>query len=352
MNEEILKMDGIMKTMFQLSAKLLIYLVEAVFDHHFDPKETTVDLGNTELSGLAFSAIRGDLFVTLTDKTKSITYQFEFQTDYDGKMSIRLMDYGMRKAIADTRKRFKAADRKSRNKTLLFEFPRQTVIFLEHDARIGDTLPVQIKLPDGQIVGYDVPVMKYWEYTAAELKKQKLYILLPLQVFKVRARMREIKKEKGSAAAKRLLFNAEFKNLIDDTSKTLAVLGDLYNANEIASDDLQMMLEAMTSLSGYIYEHFADYSDTNKEMNKMVKKLFDPVIWNDGKIEGEKKGKRDGKLEEGKNILLLQLRRKLEDVPPEIIRKIKEIKTLKTIENLSLHIFDIDGPYDVNLYLD
>jgi len=52
----------------------------------------------------------------------------------------------------------------------------------------------KLRLPDGQEIRFSVPVLKYWEYSAEDLKNKKMYALLPLQVFKARKRIKTIYK--------------------------------------------------------------------------------------------------------------------------------------------------------------
>lgn len=40
--------------------------------------------------------------------------------------------------------------------------------------------------------------MKYWEYDSKDLVKNKMYPLLPLQIFKLRIKMESIKRKKGN----------------------------------------------------------------------------------------------------------------------------------------------------------
>ena len=60
---------------------------------------------------------------------------------------------------------------------------------------------MRLVFPDGQEVKYIVPVMRYWKYDDQQIIKQKMYPLLPLQIFKLRYRMESLKRKQESEYA-------------------------------------------------------------------------------------------------------------------------------------------------------
>ncbi len=52
--------------------------------------------------------------------------------------------------------------------------------------------------PDGQEVKYTIPVLKYWELDDKKLLEKKMYPLLPLQIFKLRSKLEQIKRSFGN----------------------------------------------------------------------------------------------------------------------------------------------------------
>jgi len=66
------------------------------------------------------------------------------------------------------------------------EFPDPRVIFIEENEKIPDVLQLRIKIPKQESLLYQVPAFKSWLYDAQQLYAKKMYLLLPLQVFKIR----------------------------------------------------------------------------------------------------------------------------------------------------------------------
>jgi len=144
-------------------------------------------------------------------------------------------------------------------------------------------------LPDGQEIRFSVPVLKYWKYSAEDLKDKKMYALLPLQVFKSRKRIKAIyNNESISYEDKGKLINNEFKKLIEVIKTTINVLDELYNSHEIIGTDLEKILRVLTNISEYLYNKYGEYSSIGKEVDIMVTTLYNPVVAKKAKEEGRK----------------------------------------------------------------
>ena len=103
------------------------------------------------------------MYVTIQKKRHVYRYHIEFQTLNDLSMAIRMFRYGFEKA--------EEVSNVGSQDEIRLEFPRQLVIFLEENENIKDQLAFILGLPDGQDIRYTVPVMKYWRYTAEDLKR-------------------------------------------------------------------------------------------------------------------------------------------------------------------------------------
>lgn len=122
--------------------------------------------------------LREDVFFDiLNNECEKVSYHLEFQTRNGSTMVIRMFEYGLKKGKEQ-------AGNKDDFKTIYF--PKQKVIFFEENKNINDIIKLRILLSDDQSFIYSVPVMKYWEYTDKELLENKMYPLLPLQLFKLR----------------------------------------------------------------------------------------------------------------------------------------------------------------------
>ncbi|MBW6411565.1 hypothetical protein [Clostridium weizhouense] len=126
-----------------------------------------------------FDTLRGDVFFDILNNETSnkVSYHLEFQTKNDSTMVIRMFEYGFKKGKEQ-------AGNRDDFKTIYF--PKQKVIFIERNNNIKGDIKLKIVLSDKQSFIYSVPVMKYWEYTDKELIENKMYPLLPLQLFNLR----------------------------------------------------------------------------------------------------------------------------------------------------------------------
>ena len=71
--------------------------------------------------------------------------------------------------------------------------------------------------------------MKYWRYTPADLEKQKMYALLPLQVFKSRKKIDSIYESKRPEEEKAQLINQEFEKLKETVAEVLNILNSKFD---------------------------------------------------------------------------------------------------------------------------
>lgn len=276
--KEKIKLDQMMKVLFKLSKKVMINLLNGLFDENYDYKKVSMEYSNSEFVDDDFERLYGDVFITIRTDNKSFSYHIEFQTLNDNSMAIRMFRYGFEKAVE------KCGDEVGDE--MILHYPRQLVIFLEENKNIKDELYFKLRLPDEQEIRFKVPVMKYWEYGAEELKDRKMYALLPLQVFKLRKNIRSIY---GNASIrheeKARLINNEFEKLIVVIKNTIEIIGELYNSHEIIGTDLEKILRVLTNISEYLYNKYGNYTSIGKEVENMVTTLYNPAIKEEGIME-------------------------------------------------------------------
>ncbi|MGL5354815.1 MAG: PD-(D/E)XK nuclease family transposase [Clostridium sp.] len=123
--KEQVKLDEILKFLFSTSKKVLIKLLNGIFDEKFNEDEVDLTVTNNEFIEETLSIIRGDMFFEINDKNSKIaSYHLEFQTRNDKSMVIRMFEYGFRKAKENHKK-----DNKDKTLKTVY-FPKQKVIFL------------------------------------------------------------------------------------------------------------------------------------------------------------------------------------------------------------------------------
>jgi len=315
--KEKIKLDQMMKVLFKLSKRVMVNLLNALFNEDYDYTKVSIEYSNSEFVDDDFDRLYGDIFITVRTENKSFSYHIEFQTLNDNSMAIRMFRYGFEKAVE------RAGD--STNEEITLYYPKQLVIFLEENKNVKDELYFKLRLPDGQEIRFGVPVLKYWEYSAEDLKDKKMYALLPLQVFKSRKRVKTIyNNDNISYEDKGKLINIEFKKLIEVVKATINVLDELYNSHEIIGTDLEKILRVLKNISEYLYNKYGEYSSVSKEVDIMVTTLYNPIVAEEAKRKGIEEGIEKG-IEKGiKEVALKMLQ---ENVDVKLIEKFTGLKS-------------------------
>jgi len=317
---ERIKLDEVLKSLFNVSNKVLITMLNSLFQENYTTETTEISFTSNEFVDDEFNILRGDLFLKLSNQEKSNHYHIELQTLNHDRMVIRMLEYGISKAK-------EIARYESSQEETIFYIPKQLVIFIEQNPHIKEELKLRLIFPDGQEVKYRIPVMKYWEYSKEELLKQKLYPLLPLQVFNLRYQMEKIKKRKSHSEQELRELIQEAQQIAENISHEAA---RLFECREIDGEDLHKILLANVELFRYLNSRYIKDEKLNEEVFSMAKTLYDPVVEKRGEKRGEKKGEIKGekrsKLEIARNALV-------EGIEPHIVVKITGLP-METIREL------------------
>jgi hypothetical protein len=311
-SSERVKLDEILKSLFNVSNKVLITMMNSLFQETFDIETTEVSFASNEFVDDEYNVLRGDLFLRLREEEKAHHYHIELQTLNDDRMVIRMLEYGINKAK-------EIAKYEGEEDETVFYIPKQLVIFIEENPGIKDELKLRLIFPDGQEVKYIVPVMKYWEYSKEDILEQKLYPLLPLQVFKLRYQMEKIKNRKTHTEEKLRKLIKEAQQIVESISNEAA---RLFKVQEIDGEDLHKILLANAELFRYLNSRYVKDEKLNKEVLSMTKTLYDPAV----EEKGRREGKLEGKLEAARNALI-------EGIEPKIVAKITGL-SMETVEKL------------------
>lgn len=327
--KEKIKLDEILKYLFTTSEKVLIKLLNGIFEENFNEDEVSVTITNSEFIEETLEVLRGDMFFKIFNKSNEeyeshkMNYHLEFQTKNDNTMIIRMFEYGFRKGKEN------AIDEKDNIKRLYF--PKQKVIFFEQNKNIEDTLKLIIVFENNKEFLYQVDVMKYWEYSDEELIKRKMYPLIPLQLFNLRKDLQLAKQRNDLDKIKELSKTA--KNLAIKLANESKELFDEY---EILGDDFHKMLLAINNLIEYLNRNYIDDENLEEEVNIMTKTLYDPEVEKKGIEKGIEKGYKQGVEQNQIEIVLNMLGEGLDEKTIAKLTKI-DIEKVKGIINNNLN---------------
>jgi putative ABC transport system permease protein len=79
-SSERVKLDEILKSLFNVSAKVLINMLNSLFKENYTVETTAVSFASNEFVDDEYHILRGDLFLKLSDADKSNHYHIEIQT--------------------------------------------------------------------------------------------------------------------------------------------------------------------------------------------------------------------------------------------------------------------------------
>jgi len=161
-----------------------------------------------------------DTFINISFGKTIYRYHIEFQTTYNQNIVIRMFRYGFEKAK-------ETLDLTDLTRPVEMEFPNPRIIFIEENEKIPDTLQLKIKIPKQETLLYQVPVLKYWLYDTWQLYHQKMYLLLPLQVFKLRKYL----KTKGK------MDEVAYQRLVRTAKETIRAIGQAIEEGKVTLED-------------------------------------------------------------------------------------------------------------------
>ncbi len=338
--KEKVKLDQVLKFLFSTSNKVLINLLNGVFEENFNVDEVSLTVSNNEFIEDTLDVLRGDMFFKIShDESKKVSYHLEFQTKNDNTMVVRMFEYGFKKAKEE-------ADEKSHVKRIVF--PKQKVIFFEENKNIEDKLRLNIVFPDSQEIDYTVPVLKYWEYSDEDLINKKMYPLIPLQLFQLKKELIKANKNNNIEKMKELSYKAKkLATKLANESK------ELFDSNEILGEDFHKMLLAIQNLIEYLNRNFIKDEILENEVNRMTKTLYDPEVEKRGIEKGIEKGIKKG-IEKGINkgkaeLLIKLLLKKFKNLPAEYEDKVMNLP-INAIDKIGMDIFDINSVEELEEY--
>lgn len=285
-SKEKVKLDEVLKFLFSTSHKVLINLLNGIFNETFNEDEVDLTVSNNEFIEDTLGVIRGDMFFDILKKdTDKVSYHLEFQTKNDNTMVIRMFEYGFKKGKENS----KADD----NIRTLY-FPNQKVIFFEENKNIHDVLNLKIVFPNDQNILYSVEVLKYWELTEEELIRKKMYPLIPLKLFSLRKELESAQRKNDILRINQLSIVAK-----DLATKLANESRNLFCDNEILGEDFHKMLLAIQNLIEYLNRNYFNDDKLEEEVITMTKSLYDPEV----EKKGVEQGKKEKAIEIAKSLL-------------------------------------------------
>ncbi len=170
--------DDIWRTIVDRLPHLLIPLINEVFHEHYSMDEPVTALQNEHMDSVTDKVI-SDSYIRIQDKY----YHLECQSNPDGTMAIRMIEYDFLIAL-------KHAQKNGFEYTI--NYPESCVIYLRHKETTPDFLTVHVNFPGGDQVDYQTPIIKAQKYGLDEIFVKRLLCLLPYYIIKYEKTLHDI----------------------------------------------------------------------------------------------------------------------------------------------------------------
>ena len=200
--------DRAFKRIITLSGRGVICMINGLFGTNY-PLDASITYNSTE-------AVDGTLQKHLADNIMTIdhtdSFHIEAEMDPDSDIHIRIMEYGFLHAL---RTMPTVPLGKLKEGDVIMQFPRQCMIYLGQRRNIPDRLPVTIRFQGEEDHIHKIPVIHFQERQTQELLDQKLFILLPFRLLRIR---RELEKNHSKEGV-RTLIDLYKNDIIDPINK-------------------------------------------------------------------------------------------------------------------------------------
>ena len=186
--------DEMIKRSLQLHPELILSVIEEKFDKVY-AKGVSIEYLTAEYAldsvkedgRKVFRAIYTDIVLKVASKD---IYHLECQISPNKEMKVRMYEYDNQIAVVH-RERFME---QIKDEELVL--PYSVILYLTHTKNTPDEEKLQVKLPNGDVWKYEIPVLKVQEYSLEEIKSKKLYFLIPLTVIRYYSKTTKKKREK------------------------------------------------------------------------------------------------------------------------------------------------------------
>ena len=185
--------DSVFKTLLQRFPMLAVALVNEVFHADYAEDEVIIQ-GRNEYHSLDGKIIN-DAMLRIRDKI----YHIECQSTSDGLMVIRMIEYDFRIALEETRNilmnELKKKSNERSQEPLSFRFPQSCMVCVRPGIEKEDSLKLQIVMPNGEKVLYEVPIVQAQSFSKEDMFKKRLLILIPFYVLRYEKEIKDGKNE-------------------------------------------------------------------------------------------------------------------------------------------------------------
>ena len=168
--------DGAFRTILNDCRKLIIPVINEIFDEHYTGEEEIRFFPNEHFLDQQDAADKERITDTNFQIIGRIAKKYHLECESslpDGRITIRLFEYDAQIALDEG---------EVTEETLTVTFPNTAVMYLRAYKKTPDKMKYVIVTPGGT-VQYDVPIMKVQSYSLDEIFEKRLLMLIPFYIF-------------------------------------------------------------------------------------------------------------------------------------------------------------------------
>lgn len=302
--------DDVFRTMLEKMPELVIPLINEVFGKNY-PADVAVEQQRNE-----HQAKNGERITDSRLKIADKIYHIECQSTGDAEMVIRMIEYDF--AISLETKQIE-------NGRYKIYFPHSCVLYLRGKGR-RDTLGMDIIMPDGRIIKYELPAIYIERYTQDVIFQKNLLFFLPFYVMRYEKSREDIEKDP-----------AKLQKLLDEYAVIASRLeeGLLRKGREAL---YRYLVEVIIKIADYI---FADSEKTKKGVDRImggkVLELKTDKLINEIRQDVKEEVKEKVKAETKEEIVICMLKRgksTLEEIAADTQMPIEQVERIKKEQQL------------------
>lgn len=306
--------DNVFRTMLEKMPELVVPLINEVFGTNY-PADIAVEQQRNE-----HQTKNGEKITDSRLKIADKIYHIECQSTGDAEMVIRMIEYDF--AVSLETKQIE-------NGRYKIYFPHSCVLYLRGKGR-KDTLGMDIIMPDGRVIKYELPAIYIERYTQDVIFQKKLLFFLPFYVIRYEKSREDI--EKDPEKLQKLL--DEYVTISRRLEESL-----LENRKEALH---RYLVEVIIKIADYI---FSDSEKTKKGVDRAMggevlelktDKLINEIR-QDVKEEVKAEVKEEVKTETKEKIVICMLKRgksTLEEIAADTQMPIEQVERIKKEQQL------------------
>ena len=302
--------DNVFRTMLEKMPELVVPLINEVFGTNY-PADIAVEQQRNE-----HQTKNGEKITDSRLKIADKIYHIECQSTGDAEMVIRMIEYDF--AVSLETKQIE-------NGRYKIYFPHSCVLYLRGKGR-KDTLGMDIIMPDGRVIKYELPAIYIERYTQDVIFQKKLLFLLPFYVIRYEKSREDI--EKDPEKLQKLL--DEYVTISRRLEESL-----LENGKEAL---YRYLVEVIIKIADYI---FSDSEKTKKGVDRAmggeVLELKTDKLINEIRQDVKEEVKEEIKTETKEKIVICMLKRgksTLEEIAADTQMPIEQVERIKKEQQL------------------